>query len=350
MADQLRFSVIGCGRMGMRRLRCLKDHPATKIVAVSDSTDELARKAAAEFGVPAHRDWSEVLGPDVDGVFVCTPNKHHAEITIEALRRGKHVFCEKPLARNVAESRAMVSAALASKGFLKTGSNLRYFPNILAAQRLLSEGKIGDLLFSRSWIGHEGWNLTKQWFSQVESSGGGTFLDNGCHVFDILRWFMGEMIECVGMTDTGLWKIEPLEDNAVGVFRSHRGKLALVHSSWTEWAGYFYMEVYGSDGFLRIDCRKAACTLTVGTTKGEMTVQDFSSLPPSSYQDEVRAFVTSLQEGRQPYPSGFDGLRAVQMAHGVYDAGRTGSKSSLWTEDDRALSERVQAAERRARP
>ena len=116
----------------------------------------------------------------------------------------------------------------------------------------------------------------------------------------------------------------------MGVFRFPGGKLAYVHASWTEWAEYMYAEVYGTDGFLRIDCRQPVCELVVGARDGKSETLDFSEMPQISFAAEVDDFVTAVLEGRQPTPSGFDGMRAVQMAHGVYRSARTGHAQPLW--------------------
>ncbi|MBC7232369.1 MAG: Gfo/Idh/MocA family oxidoreductase [Chloroflexi bacterium] len=326
---KLRFAVIGCGRMGLRRMQTIVDHPQAELICVVDVSEQQARVAANKYGCPYYLNYGEILSrEDIDCVIVSVPNKWHKEIVVSFLNSKKHVFCEKPLARNPEEAKAMVDAAVQNGVTLKTGSNLRFFPSVLKAKELLDRGAIGELLFLRSWIGHGGW-VQGRWFTQPEIAGGGTFLDNGCHVLDITRWFLGEIKSCVGVIKTSLWPIEPLEDNGFGIFETVDGKIAFVHASWTEWAGYMYMEIYGSEGYIRIDNRGKACKTILGKREGGEKVFDFSSLPPTSYWDELDDYIRALREGRQPLPSGFDGLRAVQMAWGVYESARTGRKIQI---------------------
>jgi len=258
---------------------------------------------------------------------VAVPNKWHLETVVASLEAGKHVFCEKPLARNPDEARAMVAAADRAGKTLKTGSNLRFFPSLLKAKELLDARAIGDLLFLRSWIGHDGW-VRQRWFADPDVSGGGTFLDNGCHVLDIARWFMGEVRSCTGAVQTGLWPVQPLEDNGFGIFEM-AGGTATIQASWTEWAGYMYMEVYGKEGFVRIDNRGANCRTTLGDRSGKEEVFDFSAEPADSYQREMDEYVSAIHAGRQPIPSGSDGMRAVEMAWSVYESARTGRRVAL---------------------
>lgn len=326
---KIRFAVIGCGRMGLRRMQTIVEHPKAELVCVVDVNEQEARLAADKYGCQYYLSYEEMLyRRDIDCVIVSVPNKWHRETVIAALDSKKHVFCEKPLARNPQEAQAMVDAAVRNGVTLKTGSNLRFFPSILKAKELIDRRVIGELLFLRSWIGHEGWTRDK-WYAQQDITGGGAFLDNGCHVLDITRWFLGEVKSCMGMIQTNLWPVKPLEDNGFGIFETVDGKTALIHASWTEWAGYMYMEIYGSEGYIRIDNRGRTCKTVLGNREGREEIFDFSSLPPSSYKDELNDYVDAILGGRQPLPSGHDGLRAVQMAWGVYESAKTGRKVEL---------------------
>ncbi len=326
MSAKRGFAVIGCGRMGMRRIGLIRNCSQAELRCIEDSSHEIAKKAGEQVGCEYCTGWeSAVSRPDVDCVVVSVPNKFHRDIVIAALEAGKHVFCEKPLARNPVEAREMVEAAERSGRFLKTGSNLRFFPSVLKAKELLDVGEIGDALFARGWIGHSGWQIGT-WYSDHEVVGGGTLLDNGCHLLDIYRWFLGEVESCVGFASTAVWPIAPLEDNAMALFKFTGGRTAFLQSSWTEWAGYMYLEVYGTQGLIRIDNRGQDCITTLCRKQGESVVFDYSKEPPKSYILEFDDYMNCIAAGRQPLPSGFDGLRAVQMAHAVYESARLGKE------------------------
>jgi len=212
---KLGFAVIGCGRMGLRRIDLITGHPQVELRCVEDYDNEIARKVGVEVGCDYCSGWeSAVSRSDVDCVMVSVPNKFHHDIVSAALEAGKHVFCEKPLARDPIEAREMVVAAQRSRRSLKVGSNLRYFPSVLKAKELLDGGEIDEVLFARGWIGHSGWQIGT-WYSDAEITGGGTLLDNGCHLLDLYRWFLGEVESCIGFVSTSLWPISPLEDTAM---------------------------------------------------------------------------------------------------------------------------------------
>lgn len=329
MDAKLGFAVIGCGRMGLRRINLIQNHTRTELRCIEDCNNEIARKVSEEIGCDYYSGWESVVNrPDVDCVVVSVPNKFHRDIVIAALEAGKHVFCEKPLAVNPTEAQEMVEAAARARHFLKVGSNLRYFPSVLKAKELLDSSEIGEVLFARGWIGHSGWQIG-MWYSDAEIIGGGTLLDNGCHLLDLYRWFLGEVQSCVGFVSTSLWQVSPLEDNAMATFRFTNGKIAFLQSSWTEWAGYMYLEIYGTQGFLRIDNRGQSCITTLGNREGQNTVFDYSQEPPRAYVLEFNDYVDAIISNRQPLPSGFDGLRVVQMAYGVYQSALTGKESKI---------------------
>jgi predicted dehydrogenase len=329
MNTKLKFAVVGCGRMGLRRISLIQSHPRAELRYVEDYDDEIARKVSEEAGCDYFSGWEKLVSrPDIDCVVISVPNKFHHDICIATLEAGKHVFCEKPLARNPDEAQEMVEAAHRSQRFLKVGSNLRYFPSVLKAKELLDDDQIGEILFARGWIGHSGWQVGT-WYSNAEIVGGGTLLDNGCHLLDIYRWFLGEVKSCVGFASTSLWPITPLEENAMALFRFSNGKMAFLQSSWTEWAGYMYLEIYGTQGTLRIDNRGQSCITTLSNREGKNNVFDYSQEPPKSYVLEFDDYIKAIINNKQPLPSGFDGLRAVQMAHAVYQSARLGREIEL---------------------
>ena len=120
-----------------------------------------------------------------------------------------------------------------------------------------------------------------------------------------------------------------VEDNGFGIFEMASGAVAYVQSSWTEWAGYMYLELYGTEGFLRIDNRGSASSLLFGDRSGKEEPIDYSKIPPASFQWEFYDYVKSVLTGVTPEPTGLDGLRAMQMAFAAYESSASGRKSFL---------------------
>jgi predicted dehydrogenase len=119
----------------------------------------------------------------------------------------------------------------------------------------------------------------------------------------------------------------------MGLFRYEKGTLAFIQASWMEWGGYAYIEITGSDGYIIVDSREPNCLTVMGRRDSTRQIFDSSRLPPQSYTLEIDEFVKSVQAGRQPLASGFDGLRAVQMAYAVYESARRGQEIVLRGEE-----------------
>lgn len=329
--DRIRLAVIGLGVMGQRRIETLIHNKSAELVVVSDIDETRAVSTGKKFGCEYSTD---ILGTvsrnDVDAVVVSVPNKFHASISVEALKKGKHVFCEKPMASTVDEAETMTSAARSSGVFLKVGSNHRYFPNVVKAGELVQAGTIGAPLVFRGWIGHDGSKFGSEWFKNYEIVGGGTLLDNGCHILDISRMLMGEVDSCVAEVDNLLRQdIKPAEDYASVIYRTKKNGVISVSSSWIEWYGYLYFELFGDKGFIIVDARYGNKLIWGERNSENVVTIDYTNKPQQSYRLETEHFLDCLREGVQPQPSGLDGMRIVEMIHAAYESSSSGSRVSL---------------------
>lgn len=328
----MKVGIVGAGLQGRRRAQALHRVGDGRLTIVADYLPEKARSLADEMGCQATARWEEVVArDDLDIVIVCTPPHLHASITIAALQQGKHVLCEKPLALNPAEARRMVEVALARGVKLKCGFNLRHHPALLQAREWFDRGVIGEPLFLRCHYGTGGRpGYEKEWRAKAEFSGGGQLVDQGIHLLDLCRWFLGEFDEAFGWLSTGYWDIAPLEDNAFALLRTSRGQVASIHVSWTQWKNLFTWELFGKDGYIKVDGLGGS----YGTERAVLGKRAF--LEPfreeitefrgddRSWEEEWREFLAAIRQGRNPSGSGLDGLRALELAHAVYESGRTG--------------------------
>ena len=313
MNTPLGFLVIGAqGRMGRRRCASVRARNDARLVAELDLGDD-------------YRSW---LGrSDIDVVVVCTPNVEHCAMVTDALAARKHVFCEKPLGVDPRDAATMVRAAQESGRTLKVGANLRYFGSVQRSFGIVRSGLLGRILFVRATIGHAGETTVRHWFARVAEAGGGTFLDNGCHVLDLVHELAGPMATCVGASRTLCWPQLSVEDNAVAVFESPSA-MAVVHASWSEWAPYARIEVYGTDAALHIDVRAVGESLVRIHRDGTFSVEQFET-GGNSYDRELDDYVRTLLAERAPSPSGEDGWRVVAMAHALYESSRTGRRMEI---------------------
>lgn len=319
-------AIVGAGLIGRKRGHVLQKFSDCRLKISVDVNPEAASNLVRDFGGEVESEWEKaVCREDVNLVVVATPNKFLAPISVAALRRGKHVLCEKPLGLNPDESKKIVDAAASAGGTLKTGFNHRHHPAIALAKKLADRGEIGRLLWLRCRYGHGGRpGYEKEWRADRTMSGGGELLDQGVHVVDLLRWFAGEFDEVFGVTRTYYWNMQ-VEDNTFALFKRKDGLEAALHTSWTQWKNLFSFEIFGSQGYLIVNGLGGSYgpeTLIVGrkVKEGmppEEEVTEFGG-PDISWEEEWKEFLAAIKEKREPLGSGYDGLMANKMIEAVY--------------------------------
>ena len=323
----MRVGLIGAGLQGWRRAPALKQFPGTEVVIVAAAHQETAERLANSIGCQATANWAEAVEKDLEAVLVCTPPHLHAPISIAAMKTGKHVLCEKPLASSLDEAEEIVKVAQENKVKLKCGFNHRHHPGIQQAREWFDKGIIGELNFLRCRYGICGRpGYEKEWRAKPEIAGGGHLMEQGIHAIDLFRWFLGEFTEVVGFTATRFWDMAPLEDNAFALFRTEKGQVASLHSSLTQWKNLFSFEIFGQDGYILVDGLGAS----YGTEK--VTLGKRALLEPfkeeitefrggdRSWYEEWREFVAAIEEDREPLGNGWDGLEALRLVNAVYQS------------------------------
>jgi len=303
------------------------------VLLVADIEPERAQMTAKTVGGEWTDDWRGVTGHQrIEAVVVATVNKSLLPITRAALQSGKHVLCEKPLGRNAYEAKEMMETAENANRVLKVGFNHRHHPALWRAQQMAQSGKIGPLMSIRAAYGHGGRpGYDQEWRGDPELAGGGELLDQGVHVIDLCRWFMGDFVQVSGMLGTWFWQVAPLEDNGFALLRTAQGQVAQVHTSWTQWKNLFRFEIFGRDGFLLVNGLGGSYgveTLTLGKRRPEsgpplMETWEFPG-PDISWQAEWEEFKKAIQEGRQPLGNGHDGYQAARVIDAIYESSKTG--------------------------
>jgi predicted dehydrogenase len=347
-------AIIGCGRIGEREASAVVTIPELRLVAVSDIGPAFRDKAlrmGRTYECDVVHDWQHlVTRPDVDIVVVSTPNSFHKDISIEAMRHGKHVLCEKPLAITPEEAEPMVLTAQAQGVLLMTNFNHRLHDHNWRAKHLVDQGRIGRPVFIRGRIGHGRFitgpspaepgrfQCQDTWYMDIAQAGGGTVIDNGVHLFDLARWFMGdEFVDVQGSVTRNLDRYDPqhngsqsalsrieCEDNGFGLFRTADGRIAALHSSWVQWQGYLHLEIFGTHGSVIInnDQLQGHVSYYGFDDYGAPLAQtiEFPPLlkPDPSWKRQLQEFVAALQQQREPSPNGYDGLQALRMVQALY--------------------------------
>jgi len=327
----IRVGIVGAGLIGKKRAEAIASLSENlKVNLVSDIDGEKAAELGRFCDAAPCVDWRDITRrDDIDAIIIATPNKFIREIAISALEHGKHALCEKPLGRNAGEAEAIWSKAKERGLILKTGFNHRFHPAVRNAKKIADDGSIGKIYLMRAVYGHGGRpGYEKEWRANRDISGGGELLDQGVHVIDLFRWFLGEFDEVFGRVATFSWNME-VEDNAFAMFRTVSGQTATMHTSWTQWKNKFLLEIIGEKGYLVVDGLGGSYgmeRLIIGKRKvsGGAPDEEFIEFPGPdiSWREELKEFASAITENREPIGSGYDGLMANRLVGAVYESAR----------------------------
>jgi predicted dehydrogenase len=317
-------AIVGCGLIGARRASALHE---ARVVACVDTNVARARKLAADHpGSDALDDWRAAIARDgVDAIVVATPHDALATITRAAIRAGKHVLVEKPAARHVSELRDLPDLAARTGSRVRVGFNHRYHRAFRKARELVDAGVLGSLMFLRARYGHGGRvGYDQEWRAQPAISGGGELIDQGVHVVDLARWFLGDFSKVEGFAGTFFWNMA-VDDNAFLLLRTVRDHAAFLHASCTEWKNTFSFELYGREGKLQVDGLGGSYgteRLTWYRMLPEMGPPETTSweypMADDSWQVETSAFVEDVRAGREPSPGLGDAIAALAIVDEIY--------------------------------
>ncbi len=324
----MRVAIVGCGLIGQKRAKALA---GAELVACADVVRERAEALARTTpGACSAGTWREAVErPDVDLVFVATPHNMLAEITLAAVSAGKHVLVEKPAARRAAELDPVIDSARRAGVLVRVGFNHRYHPGARKARELVDSGAVGDLIYVRGRYGHGGRvGYEKEWRADPAQSGGGELVDQGVHLIDLARWFLGDFEEVQGFAQTYFWDM-PAEDNGFLLLRTPKRQVAFLHASWTEWKNLFSFEIFGLTGKLEMMGlggsygleRLTYYRMLPGMGPPETTIWEYP-MPDTSWEQEFAEFVEDIQLGRQPAAGLADARAALRIVERVYEGSR----------------------------
>lgn len=326
----IRLGCVGLGEVfQLRHLPLLKDDERVEIVAVADVREEAVRQTTEQLACAGTDDWQElVTRSDTNAVLICTPHHLHLAPAVAALRAGKHVLVEKPMAPTVEDCELMVEAAGDSDMVLMVAENYYYEPGLQKIAALLEEGAVGEVTGMRLLqanpptyppAGHWRWSA---------QCGGGVMLDPGVHHCALARWWGGE-VERVWAhlhypTEAGL----EVEDSAEAILDFGTGVCAHIAVNWRSGSVAWRYEVQGSTGDVLYESYWGALPARLRVVDSD-SCQEFA-IPdrhssPQSYQQEWDDFLTSIIEGKPSAYPGERGLLDVALVAAAYDSHQAGT-------------------------
>ena len=332
-----KVGIAGYGVVGRRRGDIIDQHPNLKLIAVCD--DKYKGSGTLDNGVAFHKSYHKLLEEKLDILFVSLPNYLSAEVTIAGLKRGLHVFCEKPPGRDVDDIKNVIEVEKKNPGLLlKYGFNHRYHDSVKEALKIIKSKKLGEVINLRGVYGKSKIiPFSGGWRSERKYAGGGILLDQGIHMVDLMRLFCGEFVEVKSYVSNKFWNHD-VEDNAYAIMKDAKSRVAMLHSTATQWQHRFSLEIALTRGFLEL---RGILTGTksygqekliigkrdesdTGNTKEEI----ITFLSDNSWRDEVHEFVDAIRnKGKIVTGNSAEALATMKLVYRIYNADQNWKKA-----------------------
>jgi len=326
---KLKVGIAGYGVVGKRRHQYINEHPELEVTAVCDQAYK--EIFTDKEGLKHFNNYKELLKEELDVLFVCLPNDIAAEVTMAGLNHKMHVFCEKPPGRNVEDIRNVIEVEKKYPELkLKYGFNHRYHDSVKMALDIIRSGNLGKVINIRGVYGKSKIiSFAGGWRSQREVAGGGILLDQGIHMVDLMRLFCGEFVEVKSFIDNSYWNHD-IEDNAYAIMKDTQGRIAMLHSTATQWQHRFVMDIALSEGYIELHGILSGSKsygeekIIIGkrdedSMDGQMEFNNVNFLKDNSWKDEIFEFADAVINNK-PITSGTsnDALETMKLVYNIY--------------------------------
>lgn len=319
----MKIAIVGCGLIGKKRADAA---PVGTVCCVADVDQARALSLAQAHNAVAYTDWQNVAKSEAELVIIATTHLDLAKIGLAMIEAGKHVLIEKPGGQNADQLEAIQAAADARGLVAKVGFNHRFHPAMQKAKEIFESGEAGPRMFIRGRYGHGGrLGYEKEWRMTRSLSGGGQLIDQGAHLLDLSRWFMGEVRNATGWLRTAFWNAD-VEDNCFVALEDEDGSMAWLHAGWTEWKNIFSFEIM---------CRNAKLDVSgLGGSYGIEQLTHYKMLPEMgppettiwqwpfadrSWELEISNTIDAINGRAAPIGTAADAAAMLRLVEKVYE-------------------------------
>lgn len=346
---ELRFGLIGCGRVAPRHAQSIKELPDSRLVAVADIVESRAKRFAHDYSADAYLDYHRLLDrEDIDVVNICTPSGLHAEMAIDAMQAGKHVIVEKPMALSLPDAdKMMVTSKVAGVKFCVVLQN-RFNPPMQDLRRVVDEGKLGRILLG---------NATIRWYRPQEyyedewhgkwAMDGGALMNQSIHHIDALQWLMGDVERVFAYSATLAHKMEA-EDVGVAVIRFKNGALGSVEGSTITYPENLEGSValFGERGSVKVggtSLNRKVFWKIDGELEHERELLTREQLdPPSvygySHKYVIEDMIRAIGDDTEPLMNRAEARKSLALVLAMYESARTGQSvemtNDIWNNNE----------------
>ena len=318
----VRVGIVGTGHMGRTHAANLRQDKRVEIVGVTDIAPERAQSLAAEVETRAFGTVSELLGADIDAVYITTPNTRHVDAVLAALERNIHVFSEKPMATSLAEARQILEAAEAGRAVYQVGHNRRFAPVYTYLKKQIENGFVPYLTNAKQ---NDGDWLNPPWITDMSLTGGFLY-ESSVHLLDVLRWLIGDVVSVQARAKSNVYDV--LNDFAILLTFEGERFAVFSSSAHASWAFPFeHVELVGEHAFIRSE-ELDRVVHSPGLGQETLTI-DYKLLPQAKkwgYEEEDALFVGACL-GESPCPvDAVEGFKSIALCEACYRSAQNGGE------------------------
>jgi len=351
------FGLVGCGMIASFHARAIDDLRGAKVVALFDSFPASAQRLSESIpGVAVYSDYNRFLKhPGLDIVNVCTPSGAHRDVAVAAAKAKKHVVVEKPLEITLSRCDAIIDACKKNKVKLATILPSRFSPANIELKKAIGAGRFGKLTLGDSYV--KWWRSQEYydsggWRGTWALDGGGAYMNQAIHNVDLLYWFMGDVAEVSGMTDTLAHTRIEVEDTGVATVRFKNGALGVLEATTSAYPGLLKKtEIHGTTGTVIVEqddillwefaksnkkddtIRKAYAQKSSGTGGAS----DPSAISYAGHLAQLKDFIKAIKTGGTPVVDGREGRKSVEIILAIYKSSHSGRRVELPLKSDPRL-------------
>jgi predicted dehydrogenase len=342
--SHFKIAVIGAGAIGQDHVASFKLHPAVQVVAIADVSPERGRETAERFGIPdAFTDYRKLLArADIDVVSIALPNYLHAEVALDALRAGKHVMLDKPMATNAKDGAKLVAESEKRGLLFMVGQNFRFNGDTQTAKQIVDGGELGEIYHAKtSWSRRAGIPRIGSWFTQKRFAGGGCTYDIGVHALDRCLFLMGEFDAAAVSGQTyakfgtrglgnGGWgksEIDPsakfdVDDLSIALIKLKSGRTVLLETSWAAHGPTVDVnatQLYGTEAGLILPPVQI-----FKQTRAGYATQFIDPLPPPVNTNRMVHFIDCLLGKAKPFIKTTESVAVQKILDAIYHSAASG--------------------------
>ncbi|MFN8588081.1 MAG: Gfo/Idh/MocA family oxidoreductase [Candidatus Eisenbacteria bacterium] len=327
-----KVALIGVGAAAqVNHIPALKKTEGLELVALCDKDPEKASRVAQKFGIPrAVSRMDEILADDeIAAVDITTPNYLHAPMAIAALEAGKHVLCERPLARSSEEAAQMVKAARKADRMLMCAVQHRFRSDAQLLRKFVDKGDLGDIFLAKAgWLRQKTEWDSDEWRSTKRQSGGGVVLDLGFQMLDLALWVLGSPNVASVSASVHRAKKGEVEDSATAFFRLESGSALTLELSWglLMEKDFAYLNLFGSGGAALLNPFRVHKGMHGTLVNVTPALETSKNQYKQSMEDQIEHFAETLRTGREPMGGANEVLTVMELLDAVYKSAETGKE------------------------